>query len=785
MFLVAQKTVYWFAEIDRSSLAIAGGKGANLGEMTKAGFPVPPGFCVSADAYFQFIKENGIDEIIRTKLAGLNVEDNNTLQPASVAVKDAILGGRIPQSIRDEIISAYEKLCDSPDTDGIHTIGKEVLVAVRSSATAEDLPEASFAGQQATYLNIRGDAGVVDAVRRCWASLFEARAIYYRQTNNFDHLKVGLSAVVQRMIESESSGVMFTADPFTGDVGKIVIEAGWGLGEAIVSGMITPDHFVVNKADLSLEEKQIHKQDKMIVLSGDGDAELDVPEELAERQKLSDEHVMELAAIGRHIEDHYHAPQDIEWALEKGKLYIVQSRAITTLKKESNTRGETAMATSPTTSEKKVLLRGAGASPGIASGPVRIIADASELDRVKQGDVLVTRMTSPDYVPGMKRAIAILTDEGGATCHAAIVSRELGVPCIVGTGNATKVLHDDQIVTVDAKRGVAYEGVVDLGEAGKAAAAGAAGQSGGFGGGAVITGTRIYVNLAEPELAEKVAAHDVDGVGLLRAEFMIAGIGIHPKKMIKEGRQQEFIDKIAEGLRQVCSAFDNRPVIYRATDFKTNEYRNLEGGAEFEPHEENPMIGYRGCLRYIHDPEVFNLELEAIKKVRNEYGMKNINLMIPVVRTIGEFKQVKALVEASGLKPGLDFKLGIMCEVPSTVILAKEFCTAGAQFFSIGSNDLTQLTLGLDRDNAVIAEEFDERDPAIYKSLEKVIRECHENGVTVGICGQAPSVYPEFAEKLIEFGIDSISVNPDVIEATRKRVASVEMRLLLKKAREK
>jgi len=766
------KTIYWLEELDRNSLAVAGGKGANLGEMVNSGFPVPPAFVVSSGAYFEFVKAAGLEPLIRGEVA-VDVQDTAKLQKASARIKQAIVEARMPKETRSEIIRAYNKLCG---TELIPSMKDELKVAVRSSATAEDLPEASFAGQQATFTNVSGADGVVKAVQDCWASLFEARAIYYRVQNGFDHMRVGLCAIVQKMVDSEKSGILFTVNPVTEDADAIVIEAVFGLGEAIVSGAVMPDSYIVDKKSLAIRDKDIAKQDIMIVRAPNGgDETVGVPEEMREVQKITDEDIVALAEIGRKIEEHYAAPQDIEWAIEAGKRYIVQSRAITTLGKKK--KEVKAMAAS----DGKALLRGMGASPGVASGPVKIIRDSSEIDLVKKGDVLVAKMTSPDYVPAMKRAAAIVTDAGGMTCHAAIVSRELGVPSIVGTKEATTVLKDGQIITVDAKRGIIYDGEVAIegatkaGEAQQAAVVAAPAHA--------VTGTKIYVNVAAPEKAEEVGAKDCDGVGLLRAEFMIAGLGVHPKKLVKEHREQEFIDAVANGLRTVCSAFYPRPVIYRATDFKTNEYRNLEGGAEFEPQEENPMIGYRGCLRYVKDPDVFRMELRAIKKVREEFGMKNLWLMIPFVRTLHELRVCKQLTEEEGLPRTYDFKFGIMCEVPSTVILAEEFCEIGIDFMSIGSNDLTQLTLGVDRDSALVAEDFDERDPSILKSVKAVIEGCHKHGVRVGICGQAPSVYPEFAEALVEYGIDSISVNPDVIDVTRRIVASAEMKALLKKAR--
>lgn len=771
------KVVYWFNELDKNSLPVAGGKGANLGEMTQANFPVPPGFVVSALAYHAFMQSTRLDALVKTKTDGLDTEDSKKLQQVSEDIRAAIMEQQVPSEIRAEIVRAYNKLCGVSLIPATHD---EILVAVRSSATAEDLPEASFAGQQETYLNIQGADAVVQAVKRCWASLFGARAIYYRQDQAIDHVSVGLAAVVQKMVQSDKSGVMFTVEPMSNDRTKIVIEGGFGLGEAIVSGSVSPDHYVVDKNSNKIIEKRVFKQTMMIVRVGTVTREEEVPEEMQEIQKLSDEEITTIASLGRRIEDHYGKPQDIEWAIENKDAFIVQSRPVTTYKEDglnnSTTKEEVHEAVDA--SQANVLLKGLGAAPGIATGQIKILTSAKEIDKIQKGDVLVAKMTSPDYVPAMKRACAIITNEGGMTCHAAIVSRELGVPCIVGTTNATQILKDGQTVTVDAKRGILYEGKVDFGAEAQQASAPAA-----VGGAPLITGTKIYVNLAEPELADRVAGKNVDGIGLLRAEFMVAGLGVHPRKLIAEGRQKEFVDALASGLRKACSAFFPRPVIYRATDFKTNEYRNLDGGEQYEPKEENPMIGFRGCFRYIKDAEVFNMELAAIKKVREEYGLTNLWLMIPFVRTLHEYKLCKKLVKNSGLHQNKDFKLGIMCEVPSTAILAEEFCQLGVDFMSIGSNDLTQLTLGLDRDSSLVAEDFDERDPAVIKSIEKVITSCHKYGVKVSCCGQAPSVYPEFAEALVRFGIDSVSVNPDVIDVTRKTVASAEQKILLERLR--
>lgn len=765
--------ILWFKEISKKNISEVGGKGANLGELIKAGLPVPSGFCVTAQAYFYYLEKSGLKTKIEKMLHGLNAEDNKKLNKISCEIKKMILDSHLPDDLVKEIKDAYYKLGGFP-------------VAIRSSATAEDLPEASFAGQQATFLNTSGKENVVRATLQCYASLFEARAIYYRIINKFDHMKVGLSAVVQNMIQSEYSGIMFTVDPVSEKEDLLVVEAGFGLGEAIVSGSITPDRYVVDKDFFDIEEKNINTQSWKIVHNPKGgDKHVSVAKSHQSEQKLTNKQIIELAKMGVAIEKHYKKPQDIEWAIENGKIYFVQSRPITTLGKgesakvpESTKKSDSK--TSDSTSSLTVLLKGAAASLGCISGPVKIIHKPTEIDKIMSGDILVTEMTTPDYVPAMRKAAAIVTDTGGRTCHAAIVSRELGIPCVVGTGKATSILKNGQMITVDGVSGLVYKGKVAIAKkilpATQDKLAGSALVEE-----VPITGTKVYVNLGEPHLAEEVAKLPVDGVGLLRAEFMIAALGEHPKAMVKAGRGDKYVDAIVTGLRTIAGAFSPRPVVYRATDFKTNEYRGLKGGEEFEPVEGNPMIGYRGASRYIAEPEMFALELKAIKKVREEYDLKNLWIMIPFVRTVSEMAQCMQMIEKSGLKQGPDFKIWMMCEVPSNVILLEKFLALGIDGISIGSNDLTQLTLGVDRDNQSMAETFDERDEAIVMSIEYVIKTCRKHNVTCSICGQAPSIYPEITEMMVKAGTTSVSVTPDMIVQTRKVIASVEKRLLLSK----
>lgn len=784
------KNVLWFKDLSRSSLAEAGGKGANLGEMYKNEFPIPNGFVVTAGSYYKHISSNNLKEKIESILENLDVNDSEKLDEASAKIKDLILHGIMPNDVYEEILSSYKQLNEMA--------GRPVYVAVRSSATAEDLPTASFAGQQSTYLNVFGPEGVVTAVKECWASLFEPRAIFYRVTNNFEHMKVGLAAVVQMMVQSEKAGVVFTVDPLTQDRKVITIEGAFGLGEVVVSGQITPDTYHVDKESLTIKDKIIAKQPWMLIKIDGKNRKAEIKDEAQGRQKLSDSEIKDLAKICKRIEEHYTYPQDIEYAIERDNIYIVQARPITTLSDKSGLENATGgelvkkgekmekstqkseSSNSGSTGSSKILVKGLGSSPGVGMGPVKIVRHPSEIKNVKRGEVLVTEMTTPDYVPAMKRASAIITDTGGMTSHAAIVSRELGVPCVVGTGNATSILKDGLEVSVDGSHGIVYEGLVSSTEV-VAKKAGAEVSTAVMSASTLVTGTKIYVNLADVDQAEKVSKLPADGVGLLRAEFMVAGMGEHPRKMLETGRREEFVNRLAEDLKKFAGAFYPRPVVYRATDFKTNEYRNLDGGEKYEPHEENPMMGYRGAARYIQEPELFKMELEAIKKVREEYHLKNLWLMIPFIRRIGELRAIKDIMEEVGLYRTRDFKLWIMAEVPSTVILMDQFCEEGIDGVSIGTNDLTQLTLGIDRDNGSMATGFDERNEAVLRSLRRIITVCNKFGVTVSLCGQAPSVYPEFAEKLVEYGITSMSVNQDAIERTRKIVASAEQKIMLQR----
>ncbi|WP_066636573.1 phosphoenolpyruvate synthase [Desulfolucanica intricata] len=775
--------VKWFHELKREDVALVGGKGANLGELTQAGIRVPPGFCVTAEAYKFFVESTGLQEKIRAIIDVTDLNNVQQLDENTAKIRQMIILTAAPTEIKDEIVAAYGELSGG---------GNPPRVAVRSSATAEDLPEASFAGQQDTYLNILGAKEVVTHVQKCWASLWTARATYYRQSQNFDHFDVYLSAVVQKLALAAKSGVAFTANPVTGARDEIMINASWGLGEAVVAGIVTPDDYIVKKDSWQIVEKEISEKKIMVVrdpAKETGTITVSVGDQLGadyvEKQCLSDEDIIVLAQECARIEKHYGSPQDIEWAYDAddGQFYLLQARPITTLGEERKSE-----MTEVKKEDLEVLVKGMAASPGIASGKVTIVRN-DDISGVKEGDILVTIMTNPDMVPAMSKAGAIITDEGGRTCHAAIVSRELGVPCIVGTKRASEILKEGMEVTIDATRGVVYKGIVDLGQNKKEAAAGA--------GAAMppeimreifpVTATKVYMNLGEPSLVDKYKNLPFDGIGLMRVEFIFTNmIGAHPMYLIKTGQQQYMIDKLAEGLTTVAQGIYPRPVVVRMSDFRTNEFRGLKGGEEVEPIENNPMIGWRGVSRYISEEylEGFRLECKAMRKAREEYGLTNIWAMLPFVRTTWELKQVKAIMEEEGLKQGLNFKLWIMAEVPSVIFMADEFSQL-VDGFSIGSNDLTQLILGADRDSGVLDSMgyFDERDPAIKRAIAHLIETAHKYGKTVSICGQGPSLYPEFTEFLVKTGIDSVSVNPDTVINTRRLVASVEQKVMLEMLR--
>ncbi len=805
--------ILWFDEVGLNDLPLVGGKNASLGEMrrelTKYGVNVPNGFAVTVNAYHAFLDEGIIQEWHETKskpkvqesirkiLSGLDVEDMENLAERGSRIRRLIYSLEFPREVVEEIVKAYRQLCKE--------YGEDTDVAVRSSATAEDLPTASFAGQQETFLNIRGEYALIQACKRCFASLFTNRAISYRVHKGFDHFQVALSIGIQKMVRSDKacSGVMFTMDTESGFPDVVYITGSYGLGENIVQGVINPDEFYVFKPCLQKNYKPIiqkilgSKEIKMIYAVEGESSTKNIPVAAHDRSSfiLCDEEIILLAQWGAKIEDHYskragsYMPMDIEWGKDgiTQQLFILQARPETV----KSQREMNVLETYVLKEKGKVLVEGKSVGEKIGAGPVNVIASAREIGRFKKGEVLVTQMTDPDWEPVMKIASGIVTDRGGRTCHAAIISRELGIPCVVGTGNGSEILKDYRSATVccaEGETGLVYEGLLDF-EVKRFDMAHLEKPH-----------TKIMMNVGNPDNAFHLSFIPNDGVGLARLEFIINNsIGIHPmalvhfdelsddhaKKEIEqltagcEDKKVFFIDRLAQGVAKIAAAFYPKDVIVRMSDFKTNEYANLIGGFQFEPVEDNPMIGFRGACRYYDEgyQEGFGLECLAMKKVRDEMGLTNVKLMVPFCRTVEEGRLVVAEMRNYGLIQGQNgLEIYMMCEVPSNVIMADEFSEV-FDGFSIGSNDLTQLVLGLDRDSEKVSHVFDERDPAVKRMVQWVIEKAKKNGKKIGICGQAPSDYPEFAEFLVRCGIDSISLNPDTVIKTTDKILQVEKEL--------
>jgi len=797
-----KKFIMWFDEIGIEDIPYVGGKNASLGEMyqnlKKKGVKVPYGFAITAYSYRYILEKSGVKEQIKKILKDLDTHNMDQLAEKGQKIRNIIRHEEIPKDLEKEIFDAYDKLCK------IEKI-KELDVAVRSSATAEDLPDASFAGQQESYLNIRGKANLLEAVRKCFASLFTNRAISYREDKDFDHFNIALSVVVQRMVRSDmaSSGIMFSIDTETGFRDVVIINSTYGLGENIVQGAVNPDEFIVFKPTLKLGKKPIISKvlgEKAIRMVYDREGNKPVKNisvDISDRNKFSitDDQALKLAEWAVDIEEYYskkagyYKPMDMEWALDgkTNELFIVQARPETV---QSRKDLDSYTTFNLTTNQKPVVV-GKSVGQQISTGKVKVIKDAKEINQFRKGEILVTEMTDPDWEPIMKIASGIITNKGGRTCHAAIISRELGIPCIVGTLEGTVKLKTGQEVTMDCSSGDAgfvYAGkipftkqttnVKNLQE----------------------TKTKLMMNVGNPEQAFDLSFIPNDGVGLAREEFIInSWIQIHPLALINYNKikdtevkakidkltvgytdkKQYFVDKLAQGIARITAAFYPKKVILRLSDFKSNEYANLVGGKEYEPVESNPMIGWRGASRYYQGNYVagFALECLAIKKVREEFGLTNLELMVPFCRTIDEAKKVFAEMKKNGLEKGKNgLKINCMCEIPSNVILAEEFLDI-FDGFSIGSNDLTQLTLGLDRDSELLGNIYDERNPAVKKLLSDVIKIANKKGKYIGICGQAPSDYPEMAEFLVKEGIKSMSLNPDTMIKTRLAIAKLEQKL--------
>lgn len=747
--------VAWFTDIGRDQIGSVGGKGANLGEMTRAGLPVPPGFVVTAQAFLDTLDAAGVRGELARRFASLDPDQPAAFAAEAAALRSMVQGAAMPAAVRAAV------------ADGYVALGDGVAVAARSSATSEDTATTSFAGMHESFTNVRGLEALCDRIHACWVSAYGDRVLAYRRSQRLDE-EPTIAVVVQRMVDAQRSGVIFTVDPSSNDPATMVIEAAFGLGEVVVGGQVEVDTYVVDKAGPRVRSARVGRKAFKIVRDDDGaERRVDLGPVESVRRVLDDGEVETLARLALAVEAHYGVPQDLEWADEGGPFFLLQTRPITTIAAPDATA---AAVSREGAAPAQLLTSGLGASPGRGRGRVRVVTTPADALSLVAGEVLVAAMTSPDWVPAMRRAAAVVTDSGGMTCHAAIVSRELGIPCVVGTRTATTTLRTGDLVTVDGRGGVVMAGEV-------ADAHMPAGASAGVASSGPSIATKLYVNLAMAERAEEVAALPVDGVGLLRAEFMILDAleGRHPNELIASGGSAEFVERMTVQLLRITRPFMPRPVIYRSYDFRTNEFRGLAGGEGHEPQEENPMIGYRGCFRYVKDPSLFRLELEALARVRAE--TPNIHLMIPFVRTKWELERCLALVDESPLGGDRSLLRWVMAEVPSVAYWIPEYARLGIHGVSIGSNDLTQLMLGVDRDSATCAELFDESDPAVLDAIARIIRAAQGAGLTTSLCGQAPSNKPEFAEILVRLGITSVSVNVDAIHEARERIATAEARI--------
>jgi pyruvate,water dikinase len=756
--------VLWLDDVRATDLETVGGKAASLGELTGAGLPVPPGFVVTAGTYRTFIEEAGIDAEL-FEAVDVDEEDSSALATAHETAHDLIMGTEMPEEVEEEILEAYRSMGED---------GEEAFVAVRSSATAEDLPDASFAGQQETFLNVTEDA-LLRRVKECWASLFSQRAIYYRNQQGFPHDEVDIAVVVQRMVDAEKSGVMFTSHPSTGEP-RVIVEAAWGLGEAVVSGSVSPDNYVIDRESGAVAEATVAEKKVMCVKDPEtGETtEVPVPEDKRSERVLSDDELAALQELGERVEDHYGEPQDVEWAMVDGEILMLQSRPITTISEGSASEAETA--SNGGDEEGEVIVRGLGASPGIASGEARIVSKLDHLDQVGEGDVIVTEMTMPDMVPAMKRAAGIVTDEGGMTSHAAIVSRELGVPAVVGAGSATTELTDGQVITIDGDKGTVRSGV-EASEADEQREPVEEGRP--QSPVKPMTATEVKVNVSIPEAAERAAATGADGVGLLRMEHMVLSLGKTPERFVADNGEEAYIKELVEGIRGVAEEFYPRPVRVRTLDAPTDEFRELEGGDD-EPHEHNPMLGHRGIRRSLDNPTEFERELTAFKRLF-EMGYDNVEVMLPLVNDAEDVLAATAHMEAAGIDPETR-RWGVMVETPAAALGIEELAEAGIDFASFGTNDLTQYTLAVDRNNGNVADRFDELHPSVLKLIGSTIETCRELGIDTSICGQAGSK-PEMVRFLVNQGIASISANIDAVRDVQHEVKRVEQKLILDSVR--
>ncbi len=752
--------ILWLEEIRKEDIPSVGGKGASLGEMASIGLPVPPAFVVTSQAFRRFLVATNLEDKLYALLEGLDVDNNDLLEEAAEKAKKLVNDSPMPKDLKDAIARAYQKMSRGGD-----------IVAARSSATAEDLPDASFAGQQETVLNIKGIENLLKGVQVCWASLYGARAIYYRAKQGFDHHTVNIAVVVQRLVPSEKAGVMFTSHPVTGE-SMTIIEGSWGLGESVVSGSVSPDKYVFDQRTERIVDKFIATKRTEIVADGEyGTKTLEIKPDRQEMQVLSDEDVKRLATYGIVSEEHYGVPQDMEWGIVGDQIFVLQSRPITTIKTGAKKNGQGVS----TGSADQVILQGQGASPGIASGKVAIVYDVKDIGKVKDGDIMVTRMTNPDMVPAMRKVSAIITDEGGMTCHAAIVSRELGTPAVVGTKTGTQLLKEGQVVTVDGEKGLIYDGVIETvkQETASSAVPVATGPS------KIITATSVKVNVSMPEAAARAAATGADGVGLLRIEHLILGLNKTPGWFIENHREEEFIQELLNGIKVVLDAFPGKPVWVRTLDAPTDEFRNMQGGKS-EPIEHNPMLGWRGIRRDLQSPKQFRLQIETFKRLW-DLGYDNLGIMFPMVSHPNEFIKAKEEFKSAGVDVE-NVDLGIMIEIPASAVIIEDFIKAGIKFASFGTNDLIQYTIAIDRNNENVTDMYWPKHPAVLALIDRAIKACREGGVEVSICGQAGSE-PEMVTWLVQHGITSVSSNIDAIAKIRETVARTEQRIILEGAR--
>lgn len=758
------KYTLWLNQIDKEDIDLVGGKSANLGEIKKLGAPVPDGFALTSEAYWDFLKANNLEEAIKDILSKIDFKNPDLVNEISFHLKNLIVSAKIPEQIVTQVKKSHHRLKV-----------KRAYIAVRSSATVEDSVETSFAGQLESYLNLKDFKEILESIKKCWASLYEPRSLFYLKEQEIDQSKVGVAVMIQEMIESDTSGVMFTIDPVTNNKTRIVIEAVLGLGNLIVKGEVTPDHYELTKRDFTIISKEIGTQSKQLILTKSHNKEIPVSNAYRNSQKIPDEKIIELAKLGKKLEDTYLYPQDVEWAIENDKLFILQSRPVTSVFTK-----EVAKAKKPAI-DLPILVEGTPASPGIAQGLARNIASPKDIKKMRKGDILILPLSNQNYIPALKIASAVVTDKGGETSHAAIVSREVGIPCVVGTGAATARIRSGSVVTVNGSLGAVYEGSLPFtkirvleSDYGKRKSKEASDDN-------LKTATKVLVNLVDSSIAADVSQKNIDGVGLLRAEFIISELGTHPKKLIEDGKDGLFIDKLVAALKVTCASFEPRQVVYRSLDFTSNEYLHLKGGDKYEQEETHPLLGYRGAVRNIQDPAIFNLELAAIRIVRSKFNMKNLSLMVPFVRSVEELASVKRAVAAAGIHRSTNFKLIMSVEVPSNVVLIDKYLDVGIDGIAIDLADLTSFMLSIDRSNEKIFDSYKESDPAILWSIAHVIKECSKRNVDASVIGQASLLDKNIIETLVGSGVNSISVSPDMIPQTKSLIHNVEKDLVSSK----